>query len=253
MRCIFVQLFLVFNLFGEQMTLVVGEWGLFSSVHQERNGIIPEIVEEACRNAGVELKVEFRAWSRAMELVKTGYVVDATAPWSKTPEREKDFYFSIPIVEEIPTLFFDQSKHTNLQSLTSYDAIAKSGLRYIGLSGYLQTDELQKRNMDVLITTDSRTAWRFIELGRADLYVDDYYAGLSEVQKYAPKLNKSLGFVRLESHINDTFILFTKNERGKKLRDLLNPELQRMKAKGEFTRIIEKYLQSGVKDAKNPY
>ena len=83
---------------GETITLSTNEWPPFLSEKMPHNGVAARIVEEAFSAAGLSVTYVFLPWKRAYNDALSG-AVDGSIVWSKTAEREKEMYFSDPVIE----------------------------------------------------------------------------------------------------------------------------------------------------------
>ncbi|MCP4687520.1 MAG: amino acid ABC transporter substrate-binding protein, partial [Desulfobacterales bacterium] len=82
----------------ETITLTNGEWPPYMSERLEHHGVVSRIVVEAFALEGVRVEYSFFPWIRALSLAKAG-AFDGSVVWWKTPEREKDFFFSDPVLD----------------------------------------------------------------------------------------------------------------------------------------------------------
>lgn len=75
-----------------------GEWPPYLSVELPHNGIASRIVSDAFARQGIQVQYGFFPWNRAFQLARRG-AWHGTAVWLSSPERERDFYLSDPVVE----------------------------------------------------------------------------------------------------------------------------------------------------------
>ncbi len=88
----------------ETIRITNGEWTPFLSEGLEHYGVVSRIVAESFALEGVKVKYRFFPWARAYKLVKSGDW-DGSVVWSRTPEREKDVYFSDPLLVSYDVFF----------------------------------------------------------------------------------------------------------------------------------------------------
>ncbi|MBW2677343.1 MAG: transporter substrate-binding domain-containing protein, partial [Deltaproteobacteria bacterium] len=74
----------------------VDDWKPFTSKDPENRGLSGQIIEQSFNAVGIEIKFVIYPWTRCIKMVERGYLF-ASAPWYKTPEREKYAHFSEPI------------------------------------------------------------------------------------------------------------------------------------------------------------
>ena len=102
---------------GETLVLANGEWAPYSSEYLPHYGYASHLVSAAFAEVGIEVDYQFyeNAWKRAYENAsrgrdELGQRVDGSLVWFHTPEREKAFYFSQPIILEHHLLFHLSNK-----------------------------------------------------------------------------------------------------------------------------------------------
>lgn len=79
------------------MRIAIGEWPPFVSEELEHYGLAARIVTEAFAVSGIDVEYRFYPWKRAYRDTTQGYQ-DATAIWTRTPEREDEVLFSEPVL-----------------------------------------------------------------------------------------------------------------------------------------------------------
>lgn len=78
--------------------LTNGYWPPFLSPELPGYGIGSNIVTQAFNTMGYSVEYGFYPWKRSFDLASKGYW-DGTVLWVKTPEREKQFFYSLPVIE----------------------------------------------------------------------------------------------------------------------------------------------------------
>lgn len=81
-----------------------GDWAPFMGEKLPHHGFVSRIVAEAFALEGLQVDYSFYPWARAFAIAQQGDV-DASIGWYRTPEREKDFWFSEPVFLESQVLF----------------------------------------------------------------------------------------------------------------------------------------------------
>lgn len=113
---------------ADEIRLTNGEWGPYLGQNLPHYGVASRIVEEAFALEGVKVKWEFYPWARALRSAERGKS-DGSAVWLRSPEREKTFYISDPVVESGYYLFhrkdhpFEWSEVADLKALRLGGAI----------------------------------------------------------------------------------------------------------------------------------
>ncbi|MFB2862876.1 substrate-binding periplasmic protein [Aeromonas sp. MdU4] len=79
------------------LTLVAGDYAPYSGANLPEGGKSTRLVTQMLRDAGYhDQRVTYLPWLRGYQLAING-LVTATYPYSRTAEREQDFYYSDPI------------------------------------------------------------------------------------------------------------------------------------------------------------
>lgn len=127
-----VLLFMVLALLGsgsqanEQLrplTISVGEWPPYLSSELKHNGVIAHLISDLLADEGYQVSYRFLPWPRAYASAAAGRF-DATAVWMHKEEREADFLFSAPLLDEqfvffhLKSLPFDWQHFDDLTGMT---------------------------------------------------------------------------------------------------------------------------------------
>lgn len=117
--------------------IATGEYQPWVSESLKHKGFVSHVITEAFKKAG-DYKVEFKffPWKRAYESTKKGDY-HATSFWFHSPDREKDFIYSEPVMTE-KTVFF----HLKSNPLKEWHKLTDLSGKTIGATtGYTYTKE----------------------------------------------------------------------------------------------------------------
>ncbi|WP_159455471.1 substrate-binding periplasmic protein [Pseudobacteriovorax antillogorgiicola] len=89
---------------SKKVRLVTGEWCPYFSSSFKENGVFSRIVVQAFKKEGYQAQIEFKPWTRVYHEVKNGSY-DGSLGWTRTPNREKIFHFSDPILDQEQVFF----------------------------------------------------------------------------------------------------------------------------------------------------
>ena len=89
---------------AEQVRLTNGEWPPYLGETLPHHGVASRIVAEAFALQGIDVQWEFHPWARSLKMAEQG-VRDGSAVWFHSPERERHFHISEPVVESGYYLF----------------------------------------------------------------------------------------------------------------------------------------------------
>ena len=137
---------------------VTGEYSPFSGETVDEYGIASAVISEVIKEAGYQAEFKFMPWSLAQEVAyesEMDHDIRGLFPYIKTPEREKDFYFSNPILDVETSIFFNFKNNPELlqlksaQSLKGYKLLPIEGYRYLpDIQNIPQTSFSAKDNID---------------------------------------------------------------------------------------------------------
>ncbi len=116
----------------ETIRLTNGEFPPLSSEELNHYGIGSRIVTEAFALEGVTVEYGFFAWKRSYDQAKAGRW-DGTILWGRTPEREKHFYYSDPIIMDQNVFFYlkgDPFDWTSIEDLKNIPIGATASYHY---------------------------------------------------------------------------------------------------------------------------
>ncbi|MCG8571684.1 MAG: transporter substrate-binding domain-containing protein [Spirochaetes bacterium] len=129
---ILILLFTCFLGAQKKIVLTNGEWEPYLSEHLKHYGVASHIVTEAFAQEGVKVEYVFVPWKRAFEDAKSGKY-DGSLVWTKSAEREKDFYFSEPVIRGDSVFFYIKGNKFDwktLKDLTKYKMGVALGYKY---------------------------------------------------------------------------------------------------------------------------
>ncbi|RED54026.1 substrate-binding periplasmic protein [Aestuariispira insulae] len=114
------------------ITISTGEYPPYASKEFVHFGLVPRIVSEAFASENIEVEYRFFPWARSYELSRDG-MVDATAYWYYSKERQADHIYSDPLFEDVIVWFHRKDldfQWKKLGDLTDYRIGAVNGYTY---------------------------------------------------------------------------------------------------------------------------
>ena len=215
-----------------------GEWPPYLGQALPSYGLASQIITEAFALPGVKVEYCFFPWSRLLALVKAGDI-DAIVIRLSTDERQRDFWFSDPVIDSryvFSHLKSFQFKWNTLDDLKEiaiggtnnyhygekYLAAARSGKIAVLWAG---TDEINFRNLfnkNIQIFPQDEIVGRYI---LASLFTSD------EVNKFTWDTH-----ALKQDHL---YLLFSKNNQKNKIFiSLRNAGLKNLKDSGKYEKIL---------------
>lgn len=215
-----------------------GEWPPFFSKDLKYNGVSSHIVQKAFELQNIQVDYKWYPWNRSLQLAKIGEV-DATVGWSKTKNREKDFYFSDPIIEG-SVVFFHLKNHN-----FKWESIDKLENLKIGtINGYEYGNKIsklmQKENIKIYNVINEEKLFEMLLKKRFDIAIINLDAGFGIINKYFSKKANDITYNKKPFHKEYLRVLFSKKvDKNYELTNEFNKNLNLLKQKGIFNKMYE--------------
>lgn len=141
MNRVFLCLILIWgNLFALDKVIVsTGEWPPFTSESMDEYGQTSSYLLKALKSQNVEAEFKWFPWKRAYLHALHHNSVDVSIPWLKNEDREKDFFYSNPLVA-VDTVFF----HLKGQEIKWDEYNDLKDLHILGTAGYSYSQDIDK-------------------------------------------------------------------------------------------------------------
>ena len=227
---------LSFTFEKEFVTISIGEWPPYTSINQKHNGVIAHIITDIFKEMGLKVQFQNMPWARAYEEAASGRF-DGTGVWMHKSEREKDFIYSDPILNERFVFFHLKSDALEWSSLSDLKGSVMGGVRQ---SSY--GPEMDAAINSGILTMSRVTHFRqnFFRLleGRIRLFPMELNVGYSTLKQYVPKDKQNLITHHPKPFLeNFSYVLFPrKNQESKKLVAAFNKRLKEFRRTGRYDR-----------------
>jgi polar amino acid transport system substrate-binding protein len=105
------------------LNISVGDWPPYLSSEMKHSGVIAHLISDLFADEGYHVEFQFLPWPRAYASAAAGRF-DASAIWMHKTEREADFLFSAPLLDEqfvffhLKSLPFDWQRFDDLTGMT---------------------------------------------------------------------------------------------------------------------------------------
>ncbi|MCP4134793.1 MAG: transporter substrate-binding domain-containing protein [bacterium] len=197
-------------------------------------GILVEIVQKVCKNAGVPIHLKLLPFKRALKMVKEGQM-DGLFNFYKTPERLKSFDYSEPIITNPLVNFVRKDSALNYRTLNDLNG-KKVGV----MRGYTYGVEFDGNKKILKQETDSHESnFKKLVYSRIDVYPCDKLVGIYLARK--AKLMNELKTLPVPLRVMKGHIGFTKGKHTAVI-EKLNKQIEKMEKSGEIDNIITAYL-----------
>ncbi|MCX4025685.1 substrate-binding periplasmic protein [Spartinivicinus marinus] len=230
------------------VTISTGEYSPWVSKKLKHLGYVSHIVNEAFKREGYTVEFKFFPWKRAYESAKKGEF-HATSFWFKSPDREKDFYYSDPVSTE-KTVFF----HLKTNPLADWNTVADLKDKTIGATtGYTYTKEFWEagENGTIKISTASSDDKNFKKLlaSRVDLFPMGTVAGYGLLADKFDETSLHLITFHPKPLVESTgHLLFSKQKAdNEELLKIFNAGLKKLKDEGLDQKWREDLMAGGYK------
>ncbi|WP_108648917.1 substrate-binding periplasmic protein [Dongshaea marina] len=217
------------------VTLANGEWKPYMSAKMKHNGLLSHIAEEAFKLEGDQVKYQFLPWKRGFEDARKGKL-DGTIGWSKTPEREKDFYYSEPVIVLNEVLFHRADEKVDWSSpkdLTKY--------RFGGVVGYNYDLFGLVKDGTIKIKRVSKPEANYMKLcsNKIDVVPESEDVGLALIKDMGSKLKCKVAASKPTTADPYYLLISKKVANGQELIDHFNKGLAKLKADGRYEQMIK--------------
>jgi len=189
--------------------ITVGEWPPFISQNQQDNGFIADLIQDVLEDAGYHARFTFYPWTRAYKTAATGRA-DATAVWMFKKEREKDFYYSDPVLKEEFVFFKLKSSAFDWLSIEDLKAYRLGGL--LGSSyGQDFDDALEKGQISTEFVPNTKLNFLNLLAGRVDAFPLEKSVGLASIRDLlTPEQQTQIDFHPKRLLQNHSYLLLSK-------------------------------------------
>lgn len=222
---------------GESIVLTTLEWEPYIGENLPGQGFVAEIVKEAFKRSGYDVKFQYYPWARTVQMSDSGEV-DGYFPEYYAKERESVATFSEPF-DGGPVVFFkrkaDKISFKTLNDLKPY----KIGVvrDYVNEEKFDAAKYLQKEEV-----TDDLTNIKKLIAGRVDLFVADKFVGLYTAKKELAEKAALIEFMEPPLVTHKLYVCISKKAKnGTAKMDAFDKGLKQMKADGSYNKILEKY------------
>lgn len=203
-------------------------------------GMLTEIVQRAFEQAGSQTTLDWAPWKRGYELTKVGEY-DATFPYARTAEREKDYLYSDLIYGGIRSVYARPGSAIDPARPDSF-----RGLSYCAPSGFIVYPQMEALLRQGAITVQRpfslASCVKMLAIGRVDFFITDSVSGdnlLRRMQAGSSVARIAKPFDHAEFHL-----IVPKNRAGAQaLIARFNGGLKRLKSNGEYARIVQRHLR----------
>lgn len=226
---------------GEKRALEigVGDWPPFLDSSLPHQGVIAHLISDVFAEDGYQVSFHFRPWARVYLEASTGKR-DATAVWMHNPEREKDFYYSQPVLKESFVFFHIKDRPFDWKTLADLAGMKLGGgLSYSygpDFDAALANGVFSQERME----SDKQNFQRLL-LGRIDVFPEELNVGYHSMRRdLLPSEYQKITHHPKPFLNNDSFLLFPRRSSDSlKLMEIFNNRLKIFREDGRYQRYFD--------------
>ncbi|GAA5785447.1 hypothetical protein GCM10007860_03830 [Chitiniphilus shinanonensis] len=229
---------------GESLTLGNGEWPPYFSASLPGQGSFSRIVQEALRLEGMQVQYVFQPWKRSLELARAGEL-DGSVGWMNTPERQRAFVVSVPILDSEWVVFYRRGHPVD--GATDLDALAR--LRWGATLGYDYGERLnglfRRRGVQVEYTPRDEQNLAKLAAGRIDAFVMEREVGLMMLAQIPSR--QAIAYDATPVFSRPLHVMFSRSRPDADLwAAKLARGVERLRNDGRLARIVEEGRQAAL-------
>lgn len=226
-----------------ELKISVGDWPPYLSSDLKHNGVIAHLISDLFADEGYRVSFQFLPWPRAYSAAAAGRV-DATAVWMHKDEREADFLFSAPLLDEqfvffhLKSLPFDWRRFDDLTGMT-----LGGGLEYSygpGFDAFLAENKVKMER----VSNDQQNFDKLLK-ERVVLYPQEMNVGYAALRShFSPEDQAKITHHPKPLLINLSYLMLPKSLEGSPaLLERFNKRLQRYRESGRYQRYFDDLKQ----------
>lgn len=229
-----------------QLSISVGDWPPFFVESELGQGSVARLVTDIFAEAGYEVEFHFVPWKRAYREAAAGRH-DATAIWMYAADREEDFVFSDPVMNERFVLFY--RKDTPFEWNRMEDL---SDLRLGGSIGYSYGESFDNAVgndvIDVEWVASTELNFRRLLFGRIDAFPEEINVGYYILRRETdPDEAQMVTHHPRSISENESFLLFPTGEpETERLLKIFNRGLQEFRDDGRYDSYFDTQPQASL-------
>ena len=226
-----------------ELKISVGDWPPYLSSDLKHNGVIAHLISDLFADEGYRVSFQFLPWPRAYSAAAAGRF-DATAVWMHKDEREADFLFSAPLLDEqfvffhLKSLPFDWRRFDDLTGMT-----LGGGLEYSygpGFDAFLAENKVKMER----VSNDQQNFDKLLK-ERVVLYPQEMNVGYAALRShFSPEDQAKITHHPKPLLVNLSYLMLPKSLKGSPaLLERFNERLQRYRESGRYQRYFDDLKQ----------
>ncbi|NKD85909.1 amino acid ABC transporter substrate-binding protein [Haematospirillum jordaniae] len=227
----------------DPLSLVTGDYAPYSGENLPQGGLSTILVRAVFKAMDMpEPKMLWMPWKRGYEQAKSGEF-PATFPYFKDSEREKDFLFSEPL-HIYKRVFFARSQH-----IKALKGEWNSMRLCVPLGWTVEpfAEIIREYSMELQRPASLESCMRMLESSRTDLIVDDEIVVAHELKRTFGTTDGFSPSTHKQQEDRSYFLVSRAIKDSQKLHETFNEGLAKIRASGEYDKIVETYRREHLK------
>lgn len=218
-----------------------GWYPYFDSTNLSHLGIMGDIVSRAADRSGLKVNINPSIpWKRILFKLRHGDL-DIIAGALRTPQREKQFQFSVPVHFAEIRVFVHKDRHFEYNQMS--DLVGRLGGRVRGMRLDKDAEDYAFENLVIDDVPSPNSLIKMVASGRLDYGIFYWLTGKQEIKRN--NLSEEIAILPNPISKEGLYIAYSKNSLCQIEISKLNDEIQKMRNDGSIEDIIQ-YYQSTV-------
>lgn len=189
--------------------ITLGEWPPFITESQHHNGFVAHLIHDVLSDAGYTPVFAFYPWTRAYKTAALGRA-NATAVWMHKAEREQDFYYSEPVLNEEFVFFYLKGSGFEWSEIADLSQYKLGGILSSSY-GKAFDDALKQGDLSIDLAPNNQVAFLKLLAGRIDALPLEKSVGLASIrEQLKPEQQALITFHPKRLLENHSFLLVSK-------------------------------------------
>lgn len=226
---------------AESLRLVSGnDYAPFTGEQLPGGGMLSQLVQAALGERDIAITLDWRPWNRGYQMTLQGEY-DATFPYIRTAEREREYAYSEPLFVAEQHLFSRAGEVFEADNLT-----ALVGTRICYPLGWQPPAAIQQLIEEGRLTRHSppglEACAKLLLLNRDDFFVSDLRLGQAALRASGAPLSRFRRSAKVFSSSALHLIVPRQHPQAEEIIASFNTGLASLRASGKYQQIIEDYL-----------
>lgn len=227
----------------DTIQIAMGEWAPYLSNDLKHHGVVAHLIQDVLEEEGYQVKMTFLPWGRAYEITARGKQ-DLMGVWMHKAEREVDFLYSEPVLEE-QFVFFHLKKYSfDWRTLDDLQGLIIGGGNKFSY-GHEFDAALESGKLTIQRVSNAESNFRKLLAGRIQIYPNEINVGTTVMKSEFSKKDVA----RITTHPkvllnNVSYVLFPKRlPTSQVLMERFNARLAVFRATGRYKKYFKAFQQ----------